>query len=69
LRLEGSAAGERELLGALEAEGVVATPGSLFYSIRAPGLALRLSISALNGEQIEEGVRRLGRALRRLYRP
>ncbi len=66
LRLSGIAATERDVLDALHHERVAATPGSLFYATPPPELALRLSVSSLDGDEIEEGARRLGRALRRV---
>lgn len=59
---------EAGLVEALAKHQVAASPGGLFYSGRAPRLALRLSISSLNDQDIAEGAKRLGRALRGLPR-
>ncbi len=57
--------GDRDALAAcLAREGVRASAGGSFYADGSGGHALRLSISALDEEEIARGVRRLGRALR-----
>jgi DNA-binding transcriptional MocR family regulator len=51
------------LARALEAEQVVAQPGTNFFAGERDGNYLRLCFSFLSPEVIEDGVRRLGRAL------
>ena len=51
----------------LASEKVSAAPGNLFYSSEPTGLHFRLSISSLDEEEIEEGIRRLGRAFGKVY--
>ncbi len=55
---------EAELLEALSKHRVLAAPGSWFLRAGARPLHLRLSISRLDEDEIAEGMRRLGRALR-----
>jgi len=57
---------EREVMEALWRARVSAAPGSLFYAEPPDEVHLRLSISALDETEIEEGARRLGQALRSL---
>lgn len=47
--------------------GVEVAIGNSFFFSGSPDTYLRLSISALNEEEIEEGIRRLGAALQHLY--
>jgi DNA-binding transcriptional MocR family regulator len=54
---------EGALLKCLDHHGVAAAAGSLFFPERPRGLCFRLSVSNQTEEQIEEGCRRLGRAL------
>ncbi len=54
---------EAELDDRLRRAGVVLTPGSLFFAAKHPGVTFRLSIANLAEDEIEEGCRRLGRAL------
>jgi len=56
----------RELLEEAAAEKVVFVPGELFHPSGNGDGFLRLSFAHLGEEEINEGVRRLGRALRRL---
>lgn len=55
---------ESEVMEACRREGVAAAPGSPFHAGTSPGPALRLCIAGLEESEIEEGFRRLGRALR-----
>ncbi len=50
----------------LRGEGVIVTPGSLFFPGRPDGTCFRLSVSGPREEEIDEGCRRLGRALARV---
>ena len=52
---------------ALAAQGVQAAPGRLFFSSQTAETSLRLSISTLDEKEIEEGVRRLAKALGLVY--
>lgn len=47
--------------------GVQATLGHLFYASKTAGMSLRLSISTLDEREIEEGFRRLAKALYPIY--
>jgi DNA-binding transcriptional MocR family regulator len=57
---------ERALLEACRRERVAISPGSLYFAAAPRELCFRLSISSVPEARIEEGCRRLGRALRRL---
>jgi DNA-binding transcriptional MocR family regulator len=46
--------------------GVVVSPGSYYFSSRPSDLCFRISISMLDESQVEEGMARLGRAIRAL---
>jgi GntR family transcriptional regulator / MocR family aminotransferase len=59
---EGTSADEFFSLAA--EQGVIFTPGSLFYPQRQPQNCLRLNFSLHPPDRIEEGVRRLGMALK-----
>jgi DNA-binding transcriptional MocR family regulator len=52
---------------ALAAHGVLAFPGHLFFPSASPAPHLRLSISTLDEAEIEMGVERLARALKKIY--
>jgi DNA-binding transcriptional MocR family regulator len=54
---------EGALLEAARREGVLVTPGSLFFADEPDGLCLRVSVSGADEGRIAEGCRRLGRAL------
>jgi len=58
----------RALLPRAVARGVVFTPGEAFFVDAGGERALRLSFSSVPHAQIDEGVRRLGEALRDLRR-
>ena len=62
----GRHADEDALLRNARETGVSVTPGSLFFPTPPDGLHLRLSISRVKVHEIDEGCRRLSRALRRL---
>jgi DNA-binding transcriptional MocR family regulator len=64
LRIERGVTNERRLLECLARYRVAAAPSSLFYTEPVGELGLRLSISGLDVDQIEQGVRRLAKALR-----
>jgi DNA-binding transcriptional MocR family regulator len=66
IRLSGLARSEREIQDALRARGVAAAPGGLFFAKPPRERFIRLSISSLDEVEIEEGARRLGKALRAL---
>ncbi|HRZ90578.1 MAG TPA: PLP-dependent aminotransferase family protein, partial [Spirochaetia bacterium] len=59
---------ESEVMEACRREGVAAAPGSPFYAGTSPGPALRLCIAGLAESEIEEGFRRLGAALVKVFR-
>jgi DNA-binding transcriptional MocR family regulator len=61
------ALGEAELLGCFTKNKVRVMPGSVHYHGDQRGLSFRLSIAHLDEGGIETGIRRLGRAIRRLY--
>jgi DNA-binding transcriptional MocR family regulator len=63
LTLAPAAMSEAELHSRLRAHGVDAQAGSGFFAKPHPRLHLRLSISAHADEVLEEGIRRLGKAL------
>ncbi len=54
-----------KLEGAMAGEGVGARPGTQFFPDRDPNNYLRLCFSTASVDHIEEGIRRLGRALDR----
>ncbi len=56
------------LAAAALAQGVVVYPGRALFAAEAPGAFLRLTFAAAPAEALEEGVRRLGTALRSLTR-
>ncbi len=58
-----TALAEAELDSRLQRAGVLLTPGSSFFAGKQPGVTFRLSIANLAEDEIEEGCRRLGRAL------
>jgi DNA-binding transcriptional MocR family regulator len=66
LRLRGVGSDEERIAAALAKRGVAASPGRLFFAGPPPGPCLRLSISSLDEDEIAEGARRLGQALRDL---
>lgn len=66
LRLDGLHATEERVITTLHQHGVTAAPGTLFFLDRPTKPALRLSISSLSDAEVEEGVRRLDKALRSL---
>ena len=51
----------------LASEKVSAAPGNSFYSSEPAEIHFRLSVSSLDEEKIEEGIRRLGRAFGKVY--
>jgi DNA-binding transcriptional MocR family regulator len=61
-----STANEERVLTDVRKAGVLLSPGSLYFSGRPNSLCFRLSIPNLTEELIEEGCRRLGRALGRV---
>jgi DNA-binding transcriptional MocR family regulator len=66
-RLPGGDDGPDQLAGLLAAHGVRAAAGSWFFSSPQADSYLRLSISALDEEEIAEGIKRLAGALRAVY--
>jgi DNA-binding transcriptional MocR family regulator len=58
---------EQELLDLAAAERVAIAPGSLFFAEPPDQLSFRLSIARVKAHEIEEGCRRLSRALNRLH--
>jgi DNA-binding transcriptional MocR family regulator len=48
-------------------EGVAVASGRSFFSSDPAGTFFRLSISSLNEAEIEEGIRRLGKAFQKVY--
>ena len=53
------------LASAAAADGVVVFPGRPWFPAEAPGPFLRLTFAAAPPDALDEGVRRLARALRR----
>jgi DNA-binding transcriptional MocR family regulator len=47
---------------------VLVSPGQLYFPSQSSGAWIRLSISLLDDDQIQEGVRRMACALARLHR-
>jgi DNA-binding transcriptional MocR family regulator len=68
LRLSGLQVSEDELHAELRKLGVAASKGSQYFPRPPKDHYIRLSISKLDEKEIVEGVRRVGKALRRLYR-
>jgi DNA-binding transcriptional MocR family regulator len=68
LSLRGLGVSEDELHAGLRKHGVLALPGSRYFPKPPRDHYIRLSISKLDENEIVEGVGRLGRALRKLYR-
>lgn len=68
LCLEGMKKSRDELARVLFESGVRATPGHSFFPSLSSKKFLRISISSLDEDEIHEGVRRLGKALDKLYR-
>lgn len=64
LRLPGDLSANA-LFPVAEREGVIYAPGSIFYPGERVQPYLRLNFSALPPERVEEGIRRLGRAVER----
>lgn len=69
LTLEDTGMAEGELNEVFLRHGVSVAPGSVFFVDREiqPHRYFRLSISSLNESEIEEGIKRLGRALSSIY--
>ena len=61
--LGGRVAEERRLVDRARAAGVLVTPGSLSFAEPPDGLFLRLSIAKAKVHEIDEGCRRLARAI------
>ncbi|MDQ3573268.1 MAG: PLP-dependent aminotransferase family protein [Actinomycetota bacterium] len=59
-----SGASEQDLVDEARRQGVAFVPGSAMRSERSPDLSLRLSFGYLDPPELEEGVRRIGAALR-----
>ena len=66
LKIEGIDGGEARIKAALLKHGVSAAMGGPFFTQPPAEIYLRLSISALDEDQIVEGAKRLGRVLREL---
>jgi DNA-binding transcriptional MocR family regulator len=66
--LEKSYINEREFKETLLKHRVMVAPGHYFFSQTHPRRHFRLSIATLNEEEIREGIKRLGKALRELER-
>jgi len=67
LRLRGLKVSEDELHAELRKQGVAASKGAQYFPKPPEDHYLRLSISKLEEEEIVEGVRRVGKALGKLY--
>jgi DNA-binding transcriptional MocR family regulator len=63
---DGKREDESALVDLAEAERVAVTPGSSFFAEPPDGLSFRLSIARVKAHDIEDGCRRLARALARL---
>jgi len=59
-----SAVDERDLVEEARRQGVAYAPGGAMRLARSPHLSLRLSFGYLEPEDLDEGVRRIARALR-----
>jgi DNA-binding transcriptional MocR family regulator len=68
LRLQAPGPEEPDWPRLFEAEGVLVSPGQLYFPSQSSGAWIRLSISLLDDDQIQEGVRRMACALARLHR-
>lgn len=70
LTLENTGMEEAELARVFLSHGVSVAPGSIFFEDREKitHRCFRLSISALNESEIEEGIKRLGQALSSIYK-
>jgi 2-aminoadipate transaminase len=55
---------EEKVLAAAADEGVTLSPGSLFFPTPTDAVASRLSIARIKAHEIDDGCRRLARALR-----
>lgn len=70
MTLENTGMTEEQLQGIFVKNSVAVAPGSIFFEDREkiPYPCFRLSISALDESEIEEGIKRLGRALSTIYK-
>lgn len=70
LKLENTGMSEEEIQNVFFRHGVSVARGSIFFEDREkiPCRCFRLSISSLDEAEIEEGIKRLGRALSTIYR-
>ncbi len=67
MTLAPTGASQAEIMGAFRASGVAVVPGRYFFSSEQRAVNIRLSIATLDEREIEEGVRRLARALDAIY--
>ena len=67
MTLAPTGASQAEIREAFRASGVAVVPGRYFFSSDQPAVNIRLSIATLDEREIEEGVRRLARALDMIY--
>ena len=67
MTLAPTGASQAEIMGAFRASGVAVVPGRHFFSSEQRAVNVRLSIATLDEREIEEGVRRLARALDMIY--
>ena len=58
---------EKELMNFIEKYGINVNPGSRFYINKPEFLCFRLTISKLNEDEIETGIKRLSKALNDIY--
>jgi DNA-binding transcriptional MocR family regulator len=69
VKLARSYTGEAAFKNSLVKHGVLVSPGEYYFHGSSPHQYFRLSIASLNEEEIQEGMLRLGKALRDLYSP
>jgi DNA-binding transcriptional MocR family regulator len=67
VKLARSYTGEAAFKNSLVKHGVLVSPGEYYFHGSSPHQYFRLSIASLNEEEIQEGMLRLGKALRDLY--
>lgn len=67
MRMDNVAQDDRDLIQIFNRNGIKLAPGDIFFTEKKPQKYYRLSIATLNEEEIEEGVRRLGKAIKQIY--
>jgi DNA-binding transcriptional MocR family regulator len=67
LHLKGTPHEESQLLDIFVKNGVLISPGRYYFYNRQEGNYFRLSISTLDEREIQEGIKRLGTAIKQIY--